>query len=154
MTCETRTLAAALLAGAIACGAGEPASGDASGPRHLGEDEGGPSTVEALVDSLRGHGIPVRAIGISNPAWFAPQGFFFAMGGDHVQVFEYEDAVAARSDIGLVAASGDSVAGSTIRGDEPTRFYRRGRLIVLVQGENERLGDALEGLLGEPVAGP
>lgn len=149
-----RAIAVLALGGVLACGGGgAPAEGD-GGPRHLGEDEGGPSTVEALVDSVRGHGIPVRAIGISNPAWFAPQGFFFAMGGDHVQVFEYEDAAAARSDIRLVAASGDSVAGSTIRGDEPTRFYRRGRLIVLVQGENERLGDALEGLLGEPVAGP
>lgn len=138
----------------LACGSGEPSADGDNGPRHLGEDGGGPPTVEALVDSLRGRGIAVRAIGISNPVWFAPKGFFFAMQGDQVQVFEYEDAASARADIGKVAASGDSVAGSTIHGDEPTRFYRRGRLIVLVQGESERLQGALERLMGEPVAGP
>ncbi len=138
---------------AVACGGDErPADAD-TGPRHVGEDEGGPPTAEALVDSLKNHGIPIRAIGISNPVWFSPKGLYFAMAGDNVQIFEYQEAAEARADVAKVAFSGDSVAGSTIPGKGPTTFYRRGPLIVLVQGDSDRLRTTMEGFLGEPVAG-
>lgn len=142
------------LAVILACGRGGEAPPEAaSGRASLGEDEGGPATAEVLVDSLKERGIAVKPIGISNPVWFSPKGLYFAMAGDNVQVFEYESADGARTDIGKVTATGDSVAGSTIPGKGPTRFYRRGRLIVLVQGDSDRLADALERYLGEPVAG-
>ncbi|MDX1662095.1 MAG: hypothetical protein R3326_09925 [Gemmatimonadota bacterium] len=143
-----------LMACALACGgSGEPARGEGEA-RFLGEEKGGPPTAEVLVDSLEDRGIAVKAIGISNPVWFSPKGLYFAMAGDNVQIFEYEDPAEARADIARVAGSGDSVAGSTVPGKGPTRFYRRGRLIVLVQGDSDRLEEQLERLLGEPVAGP
>lgn len=143
-----------LLATVVACG-GDERPADADGNlQFMGEDEGGPPTAEALVDSLKQNGIAIRAIGISNPVWFSPKGIFFAMAGDNVQVFEYQDAAEARADVAKVAASGDSVAGSTIPGKGPATFYRRGPLIVLVQGDSDRLRVALERFLGDPVAGP
>lgn len=146
---------AGLLAVVLACGGGGDAPEAASGPRHLGEDSGGPATTEALVDSIEAAGVAVRAIGVSNPVWFSPKGSFFGMAGQHVQVFEYEDAATARADAGQVAAAGDRVAGSTVGGQKgPTRFYRRGPLIVLVQGDDDRLLRILERHLGEPIAGP
>lgn len=139
----------------LACGAGGEAPEGASGPRHVGQDEGGPATTAALVDSLERAGIAVKAIGISNPVWFSPKGSFFGMAGQHVQVFEYEDVATARADAGKVTAGGDSVAGSTVGGSKgPTRFFRRGPLVVLVQGQDDQLLLALRRLLGDPIAGP
>lgn len=155
----TSLAGAVALVAALGCGGG-PAPEPASGPRSTGEDAGGPATTEALVDSLRAAGIPVKAIGVSNPVWFSPKGAFFGMAGQYVQVFEYEDAAEARADAGKVAAGGDSVAGSSVAGSNmphgkgPTRFYRRGPLIVLLDGDDATLRHALERLLGPPIAGP
>jgi hypothetical protein len=73
--------------------------------------------------------------------------------GEDVQVFEYSDATAAEAQAALVSPSGSAVGTTKIHWVGPPHFFKKGRLIVLYVGDDDKVLNALEAVLGRQFAG-
>lgn len=137
-------------AGAVGC------SGKLSGldqPRQ-GESRAGPVTDYAsLVANLRAAGASVKPGEEVDQPFFSVTGKMIEVHGEDVQVFQYADAAVADAQAALVSPSGSAVGTANIHWVGPPHFFKKGRLIVLFVGDNEKVLNALEAVLGRQFAG-
>ncbi len=73
--------------------------------------------------------------------------------GEDVQVFQYFNAAAADAQGALVSRDGDAVGTTKIHWIGPPHFYKKGKLLVLYVGDNDKVLKALEAVLGQQFAG-
>jgi hypothetical protein len=105
-----------------------------------------------LVDALRTGGAIVDPAGEIEQPFFSVGGQLITLDGGDVQVFEYTDADAAAADAALISPDGSSVGLSMINWMAKPHFYAMDRIIVLYVGDDDAVVEALNGVLGQPVA--
>lgn len=75
------------------------------------------------------------------------------VGGEDVQIFQYADAAATEAQAALVSPDGSAVGTAKLQWIGLPHFYKKGKLLVLYVGDNDRALHALEAALGRPFAG-
>jgi hypothetical protein len=104
-----------------------------------------------FVDALRAAGATVEPIEEVEQTFFTVKGQKISVNGAEVQVFEYADESARKTDSDLISADGTSVGTSMITWIDQPNFWSKGRIIALYVGKDPALIDLLNGVLGEPI---
>ncbi len=73
--------------------------------------------------------------------------------GEDVQVFQYSNVAAADAQAALVARDGGAVGTTKIHWVGSPHFYKKGKLLVLYVGDNDKVLKVLEAVLGQQFAG-
>lgn len=105
-----------------------------------------------LVDALRAAGATVEPVRDIRQPFLSVPGKVISVNGVEIQVFEYEDEAAMRSEAATIAADGSSVGTTMITWVDPPHFFAKGSLIVLYVGTGSELVQLLVDILGEPIA--
>lgn len=106
-----------------------------------------------FVRSLRAEDATLRPQGEVEQPFFSVKGKVIALYGDHVQIFEYPGSAEADAQAALVSPDGMTVGTAKPHWLGTPHFYRKGRLLVLYLGGNEKVLKALEARLGRQFAG-
>ena len=85
--------------------------------------------------------------------FFSVPGVALVVPGRRVLAFEFADQPEAAAQAALVSPDGSGIGNKYIGWQEPPRFFARGRLIVIYQGDDRKVLDALEKALGPQFAG-
>ena len=104
-----------------------------------------------FVDALRAAGATVEPVGEVEQAFFSVKGQKILVNGAEVQVFEYADESARKSDSDLISTDGTNIGTSMITWVDQPNFWAKGRIIALYIGKDPALMDLLSGVLGEPI---
>ncbi len=107
----------------------------------------------SLIDALRAAGAIVEPSGAVEQPFFSVKGQVIRVNGADVQVFEYADEAAARSDAEKVGPDGYEIGTAIVDWIAPPHFYRKGWIIVLYVGGDAAIKQALEVVLGAQFAG-
>jgi hypothetical protein len=107
----------------------------------------------ALIEHLRASGFAPRFEETVEQPFFSVKGRVLAVGGEHVQVFEYPTPDAAAAEAARISPDGMSVGTAKIHWLGPPHFYRSGKLLVLYIGTDKAVQRALESALGPQFAG-
>ena len=136
--------------GATACGEKLPVSNQ---PQQ-GKSHAGPVTDYAsLIDNLRAAGASVEPEGEVDQPFLSVTGMMIKLHGEDVQVFQYSNAAAMEAQAARVSRDGSAVGTTKLHWIGPPRFYKRGKLLVLYIGDNDKVLKALEAVLGRQFAG-
>ena len=136
--------------GSSACG--EKLSG--SNQPQQGKSHAGPVTDYAsLIAHLRAPGASVKPGGDVEQPFFSVKGKMIEVQGEGVQVFQYLSAAAADGQAALVSPSGSTIGTTKVHWMGPPHFYKKGKLLVLYVGDDDKLLTALEAALGRQFAG-
>jgi hypothetical protein len=111
---------------------------------------------DSFVDNLRASGSTIEHSTLPQVVvqdFFSVTGQVFKVNGEDVQVFEYDSQSEAEAEAALVSADGSSIGTSLPFWVAPPHFYVAGRIIVLYVGENPKVTEALETVLGAQFAG-
>ena len=123
------------------------------------EPQQGASSVEPvmdynrLIDSLRIAGLSVSPAEDVNQPFFSVPGRIIKVSGEDVQVFQYAHAGAAAEQAALVSADGNAVGTNMLRWAGAPHFFKKGSLLVLYVGNDEKVISALAVVLGRQFAG-
>jgi hypothetical protein len=105
-----------------------------------------------LTDALRMNGQSVEIGDPIDQPFFSVPGQIIMVNGEDVQVFEYPDLTAAAANVAQISSDASSVGTSMISWVATPHFYALDRVIVLYVGDNQAVVDALNQVLGQPVA--
>lgn len=129
------------------CGGQNPAS-ESPTETHGVEDQ------SSLITALQSAGATAEVVDTISQPFFTPEGVFVTINGEEdVQVFEYEDAQTMENEASQVAPDGGSVGTSMMMWIEPPHFHKSGRIIVLYIGNNTKILDLLDKVMGPQFAG-
>lgn len=70
------------------------------------------------------------------------------LNGEGVQVFEYPNVAQMEAQAAQISPSGAAVGTRQIHWIAPPHFFKRGRVLVLYVGDDDRVIEALEAALG------
>ena len=99
---------------------------------------GSPATdYSNLIDNLRKEGANVEPAGEVNQPFFSVVGQVIIVNGENVEVFEYNDELAANTDTGLISDDGSTIARQITHPKRLTmigwiatpHFYRAGKIM-------------------------
>lgn len=107
----------------------------------------------SLVASLRAAGAPVSPGQAVRQPFFSVPGKTIRVHGEDVQVFEFADAARAEAQASRVSPTGTTVGTTKVHWIGPPHFYRKGKLLVLYVGGDDRVLKALDASLGRQFAG-
>lgn len=107
----------------------------------------------SLIDNLRASGAIVNPSGDISQPFFSVKGQKITVNGDDVQVFEYQDAVAADTEAALVSPDGSSIGTTMMNWVASPHFYKKDKLIVLYVGDTAAIINVLETVLDPQFAG-
>ncbi len=107
----------------------------------------------SLIDNLRASGAIVNPSGDISQPFFSVKGQIITVNGVDVQVFEYQDAVAADAEAALVSPDGSSIGTTMMNWVASPHFYKKDKLIVLYVGDTAAIINMLETMLGTQFAG-
>lgn len=114
------------------------------------------TTIEGLLDALRGQQITVRAVEQlprdSHP-YFSVPATVVEMNGETVSVFRYARTSDADREAATIAPNGGSIGTSMLSWMGPPHFYKKDALIVLYVGTSPTVTAALTAALGPQIAG-
>jgi len=85
--------------------------------------------------------------------FFSVKGKMIEVQGEGVQVFQYLSAAEADRQAALVSPSGSTIGTTKVHWIGPPHFYKKGKLLVLYVGDDDKLLKALEAALGRQFAG-
>lgn len=139
----------------VAAGASITCGGELSpGQTQQRKSQGGPvRNYASFVASLRASGITVEPEGEVDQPFFSVKGKVISLYSDHVQIFDYPNAVTADAEAALVSPDGRTVGTMKPHWLGPPHFYKKEKLIVLYLGDNEKVLKALGAVLGRQFAG-
>jgi len=106
-----------------------------------------------LIDELRANGAKVEPAGDISQPFFSVRGSALSVNGENVQVFEFEDDAAAKTEAETISPDGSSIGTSIVSWVATPHFYQKGRIIVLYVGTIQSVLNALEEILGTQIAG-
>jgi hypothetical protein len=106
----------------------------------------------ALIDALQLAGQTVEIAGPVDQPFFSVPGQIIVVNGQDVQVFEYPDGAAAQAEAAQISPDASSVGTSIVSWAATPHFYAQDRVIVLYVGDDHAVVDALNDILGQPVA--
>ena len=107
----------------------------------------------SLIDDLRTAGVGVEPEGKVDQPFFSVEGRMIKIGGEDVQVFQYSHAAAADAQAALVSPDGSAVGTSKLHWVGSPHFYKKGKLLVLYVGDDDRVLKTLDAMLGRQFAG-
>src|SRR5438045_6886791 len=116
-------VAAAITFVGAACDAGSPATPPAS---HGGPVQDQPS----LIDALRAMGLTVNPVAKIQSPFLSGTGNSVQVDSETIEVFEYSDENAAKSDAAKIQPNG-TVPGTPVAWSATPHFYQKGRIIVI-----------------------
>ena len=108
---------------------------------------------DTFVHYLREIGVPVEPEGEVAQPFFSIEGRMLQFSGEEVQVFVYPDAAAAEEEAGLVSPDGSTVGTSKPQWVGAPHFYRKGKILALYIGDNEKVLNILNAALDRQFAG-
>lgn len=85
--------------------------------------------------------------------FFSVKGKMIEVQGEGVQVFQYLSAAEADGEAALVSSSGSTIGTTKVHWIGPPHFYKKGKLLVLYVGDDDKLLKVLEAALGRQFAG-
>jgi hypothetical protein len=103
-------------------------------------------------DALRMDGQSVDIAGPVDQPFFSAPGQVVVVNGEDVQVFEYPDSATAAAEAAQISPDASSVGTNMMTWVATPHFYALDRLIVLYVGDDQAVVDALNTVLGQPVA--
>ena len=112
--------------------------------------------VASLLKSLEqaGFGTPEQqATNVLESRFFSVPGIALVVPGRRVLAFEFADEPEAAAQAGLVSPDGSGIGNKFVGWRDTPHFFSRGRLIVIYQGDDQKMLDALEQALGPQFAG-
>ncbi|HEY3305775.1 MAG TPA: hypothetical protein VGL70_19790 [Candidatus Binatia bacterium] len=139
----------ALAGGPAICARDVPAAN----PPETGKPGAPPMTYPLLVERLRAAGAAVEPAGGVDQPFFSGAGKAIRIGGEDVQVFQYPTAAAAEAEARRVSRDGSAIGTAKPHWIGTPHFYRQGRLLVLYLGEEKKVLQVLEAVLGRQFAG-
>lgn len=126
----------------------EPA--DTPGPEPV--DAGNEGPLDQVLASFKDAGLSVMDSGTVNQPFFSVAGQVMSIGGHDVQFFDYPDGASARTEAALIAPDAGSVGGTMVTWIATPHFYRYNNLVALYTGDDVAFLQALEEVLGPPIA--
>ncbi|MDQ3260220.1 MAG: hypothetical protein M3Q00_05450 [Pseudomonadota bacterium] len=114
---------------------------------------GGATDYASLIDDLRTAGVSVEPDGTVDQPFFSVKGRMIKIGGEDVQVFQYSHAAAADAQAALVSTDGSAVGTSKLHWVGSPHFYKKGKLLVLYLGDDDKVLKALDAVLARQFAG-
>lgn len=136
---------------ALATLTGCPWEESASGPSALVAERA--TDYASLLENLRNAGFSVEPGETAEQPFFSVEGQMLKVGGEDVQVFQYPHPAAADAQAALVSPDGSTVGTSKPHWIGEPHFYKRGRLLVLYVGDDDKVLKALDAALGRQFAG-
>ncbi len=106
-----------------------------------------------LIERLRAGGASVEPAGEVDQPFFSVAGNAIRLDGEYVQVFQYPTPAAAETEARRVSRDGSAIGTVKPHWIGTPHFYRQGRLLVLYLGDEKRVIQALEDVLGRQFAG-
>nr|MBI4157095.1 hypothetical protein [Candidatus Woesearchaeota archaeon] len=107
-----------------------------------------------LVKDLEEKGAKVEIVGdYQHVSFSAPIKKHIRIEYESVFVFEYENVESAELDASKISGDASRMAGSIMVWFKPPHLYKKNELIVLYLGDNEKVINFLEEVLGEQFAG-
>lgn len=113
----------------------------------------GTLSVRNLVDALRAAGATVQPEGRVDQPFFVVPANTITVNGEGVQIFQYPAASAADAQAATVSRDGSQVGTSKPFWIGPPHFYKKANLLVLYLGDDEKVLDILQKVLGPQFAG-
>ena len=107
----------------------------------------------SLVDTLRAQGLTVEPTGPISQPFFPMPGQALKVNEEKIQVFEFADSSAARSQSETISPDGLSIDQTIIQWINPPHFFSTGKIIVLYVGSDPALLGQLEVAMGKQIAG-
>jgi hypothetical protein len=110
-------------------------------------------TYPLLIERLRAAGAMVEPAGKVEQPFFSVPGNAIKVDGEDVQVFQYPTPATAATEARRVSRDGSAIGTTKPHWIGTPHFYRQGRLLVLYLGDEKKVIQALEGVLGRQFAG-
>jgi hypothetical protein len=107
----------------------------------------------SLIDSLRARAVNVEPEGEVDQPFLSVTGKMIKLHGEDVQVFQYPNAAAMENQAARISRDGSAVGRTKIHWMGPPHFYKQGRLLVLYLGDEKKVIQTLEDVLGRQFAG-
>lgn len=138
-----------LAVGSATCG------GDFSAAKQAqGQSLASPVTDQAsLISKLRAAGASVEVVGEVDQPFLSVTGTMIKVHGEDVQVFQYANAAAADAEAAPISRDGTAVGTRKIHWIGSPHFFKQGRVLVLYVGNDEKVKNTLEAVLGRQFAG-
>ncbi len=109
-----------------------------------------------LLRSLQqaGFGTPEQeATNVLESRFFDVPGVALIVPGRKLLAYEFADEAQAGAQAGMVSPDGTGIGNKYVGWGDTPHFFSRGRLIVIYQGDDRKMLDALEEALGPQFAG-
>jgi hypothetical protein len=121
----------------------------------VGREARGESVMDysSLIDNLHGAGVMVKPAGEVVQPFFSVNGKVIKVLGEDVQVFQYMHETEMEAQAAQVAPNGSTVGTTQIQWIGAPHFYKKGTILVLYAGDNNKLLKALKDVLGQQFAG-
>ena len=107
----------------------------------------------SLINALKAAGATVETGESITQEFFTPKGHTLKVNGSDLQVFEYASAEAMTKEASQVAPDGGSIGTSMVDWIDTPHFYKVGRIIVLYVGNDQKVLDLLNKVVGLQFAG-
>ena len=107
----------------------------------------------SLISQLRAAGESVELVGEVDQPFLSVVGTMIKLQGEDVQVFQYSSAAEMEAQSALISPEGTGVGTRKIHWIGSPHFFKRGRILVLYVGNEKKVENALEAVLGRQFAG-
>jgi len=106
-----------------------------------------------LVAALRAKHVSVEADGDVEQPFLSIAGRMIKIYGEDVQVFQYADAATMEAQAARISSDGSTIGTTKPFWIGTPHFFKRGKLLILYVGDEERVVKALEAVMGRQFAG-
>lgn len=107
----------------------------------------------SVLDHLRAAGVGAEPGEEVDQPFLAVKGKMIQVRGGDIQVFQYRDTAATEAQAAPISPDGATVGTTKLQWVGPPHFYKQGNLLVLYVGDDARVLQALESVLGRQFAG-
>ncbi len=107
----------------------------------------------SLISQLRTAGESVELVGEVDQPFLSVTGTMIKLQGEDVQIFQYSSANEMEAQAALISPDGTAVGTRKIHWIGSPHFFKQGRILVLYVGNDKKVENALEAVLGRQFAG-
>lgn len=132
---------------------GAAATPGPAAPGHAAIAQNRPANADSVLHALRALGADAKFEQKIRQPFFSVPATILEVDGEGVQVFVFRDAKAALAAAATISPDGRSIGTSHPFWIAPPHFYRRSNLLVLYLGEDRKLLERLNAVMGAQVAG-